>query len=938
MDQILLIGDFFFSPYEPMFYTFDSNHFTTHAVTPSFPTGPPYKALDNYFSANMQSSPDTHIYLYNKKALTSTFKIPSVELRPEGPIELQSIGNVPSSSAYLLESPNLSPLLKILPEYERRFLTQYYKGKALSLYTSDLLVSVRKSFNQFQTQQSALAAVVSNLSDHYRSVSSAFNSVQSKIALKLEDRKQLLESFDVNLKALGEQYIHQALVPHAEKFLNPSSSSSSSSSSSLFSSKQAQGTGAMVDNLMDENTVPLSLSQSVLEANTCDGSSMNNVNITTTEFTYTTRKLSLLECLSLDKELKWKSKCEEACSATEKGLNELKDSYRDVQTGVNTVETDQSIITSSDDNERFQSLTDSIEQENSQQAVDVDQLKASHISSLDELQRVVALLRTEGNDDEKATLDEGLRKLVDNFEQQFKIHQDILLPSMQERVEKCTKYRKDIIDIRSAYLRHMYKSLKKAGEEQTKIHKLKRRIEMMAKLYKGQSEYFRHLTGVCNLSSIYDAFVVEVLRRKEFSALYGDKIDSSLDEITSLRQEEITKREKFIRKYGDDLPAVFMNVVPSIREKPPFLTTSLTAKQWLPDIELADLSPTQASRLRHIKESLVGSSERSSSRNSNINNETYDDKSGTQSDIVNSDPTIENEILQQENNTLRKELEELKSKSVTVNESADSRSSHAQVSTSTSFHHSNSETELTLASILSTLSSITTMIEMNPTNIEVPSTRADANDSDFGDAVMELLKYYIDAVHTQHHEMNVELVKSKSLLQEYEKSSLTASNQLVGDLSPSSSALPVKERGSSKGDDVNSSISSLLPSLRDYPKISFRSFDIGDVALFCPVNQGKDVYVAFNLACPLRYLSPDSLRTFREEVKDGKKVHRNIDVYILGRIVFIEARTAADDDKPTSNPFNLPEGTVYYLIDAAAIDTGSTSGGGGVNVDKIDNK
>ena len=54
--------------------------------------------------------------------------------------------------------------------------------------------------------------------------------------------------------------------------------------------------------------------------------------------------------------------------------------------------------------------------------------------------------------------------------------------------------------------------------------------------------------------------------------------------------------------------------------------------------------------------------------------------------------------------------------------------------------------------------------------------------------------------------------------------------------------------------------------------------------------------------------------------------------------MFIEARTAADDDKPTSNPFNLPEGTVYYLIHSAAIDTGSTSGGGGVNVDKIDNK
>ena len=59
----------------------------------------------------------------------------------------------------------------------------------------------------------------------------------------------------------------------------------------------------------------------------------------------------------------------------------------------NTVETDQSIITSSDDNERFQS--NRLNRTKLQQAVDVDQLKASHISSLDGA-RVVALLRMKG--------------------------------------------------------------------------------------------------------------------------------------------------------------------------------------------------------------------------------------------------------------------------------------------------------------------------------------------------------------------------------------------------------------------------------------------------------------------------------------------------------------------------------------------------------------
>ena len=45
---------------------------------------------------------------------------------------------------------------------------------------------------------------------------------------------------------------------------------------------------------------------------------------------------------------------------------------------------------------------------------------------------------------------------------------------------------------------------------------------------------------------------------------------------------------------------------------------------------------------------------------------------------------------------------------------------------------------------------------------------------------------------------------------------------------------------------------------------------------------------------------------------------------MLARIVFIEARTASDEDRPTTNPFNLPVGTVYYLIDAAALDKESS--------------
>ena len=883
--------------------------------------GPPFKALDNYFNVNMQPTPDVHIYLYNKKALASNFRPASIILRPDAPYEIESIGDVPSSSAYILESPNLSPLLKILPEYERRFLTQYHEGIALSKYISDLLVSARKSLHQYQVQQSALEAVISNLSDHYKSVSSAFNNVQSKIIVQLQERKQVLDNYDSNLEALGRQYIHQALVPHAEKFLN---ADSSATSTSLPSSKaigaDTTTTVSAIGSIVSENALALSISQNIGEANTSNESSTNNTNNIATDLVHTTQKLSLLECLSLEKEKIWKSKCEEASLATEQGLKELKESYSDVQTGVNTVDTDQSIVISNNNSQRLQNFIDLIEEENSQQIVDMDQLKASHVSSFDELDRVVALLRSEGNDDEKGTLDEGLRKLVDNFEQQFKMHQDVLLPAMQKRVERCTKFREDILSIRTAFTEHMYKSFKKSGEEQTKIHKLKRRIEMMAKLYRGQNEYFRHLKGVSNLSAVYDAFIVEILRRKEFSSMYADKIDTSLNEITSLRKEETVKREKFIRKYGNDIPAVLMNIVPSIREKPPYLTTSLTAEQWLPDIDMSDLSPTQSTRLNRIKESLGSSEERSGSRNSdnNINMKHDEDVSPQGNDDVieglddssHKDPSVE--ALQHENRVLKRELEELRAKMSTY----DTKNNSSQGHPSSPLHQSRSESELLFASLLSTLSSITAMVETNPTNIVVPTANVDTTDMNFGNAAMEMVQYYVDAVDTQFHEMNEEICKLRSIVRENQRDAVSPTNQNA--LSKETEAC------------FNSSF-------RDQQKISFRSFEIGDIALFCPVNSSKDAYVAFNLACPCRYLSPDSLRSFREEVKDGKKVHRNIDVYVLGRIVKIQEGIASDENRPVSNPFNISEGTVYYLIDAVAIDkenvtvsndSGSSGGGG----------
>lgn len=58
--------------------------------------------------------------------------------------------------------------------------------------------------------------------------------------------------------------------------------------------------------------------------------------------------------------------------------------------------------------------------------------------------------------------------------------------------------------------------------------------------------------------------------------------------------------------------------------------------------------------------------------------------------------------------------------------------------------------------------------------------------------------------------------------------------------------------------------------MQDSYKISFRSFNVNDVALFLPTSApGSDtqrVYLAFHLGCPHRFLSEESISSFSNEL------------------------------------------------------------------------
>ena len=107
----------------------------------------------------------------------------------------------------------------------------------------------------------------------------------------------------------------------------------------------------------------------------------------------------------------------------------------------------------------------------------------------------------------------------------------------------------------------------------------------------------------------------------------------------------------------------------------------------------------------------------------------------------------------------------------------------------------------------------------------------------------------------------------------------------------------------------------LPPSLppHQHAKISFREFNVGDVALFLPTShQGENrVYLAFHTNCPHRYLSHESLEGLRGG-REGGGGGRFPD-FILGKIVYVEEMVAKEGE-PGSNPYHLQAGVKFYVL------------------------
>jgi hypothetical protein len=154
----------------------------------------------------------------------------------------------------------------------------------------------------------------------------------------------------------------------------------------------------------------------------------------------------------------------------------------------------------------------------------------------------------------------------------------------------------------------IYRSMRQIALLQTDIqYKLKRDVDWMKKLSQGHNEYFVHLEQIEKLPVVYQHLLNEIVRRRNYNTLFEAEVVAASDKIAAFRREETKQREGFMQHYGLHLPPIFFKAIPTLKDKPPYFSPTLTDPQWLPEVSSEDVDRTYIAAEFSIGEQSVGS-------------------------------------------------------------------------------------------------------------------------------------------------------------------------------------------------------------------------------------------------------------------------------------------------------------------------------------------
>lgn len=826
--------------------------------------GPPFKRIDPVFSPDMQMA-DQKIYLFNKRMFSDpTLEPYEARLKPFSMPEVEPAG---FASVSLTLGESASPLIRALPDYDRQYLTHLKRGEAYILNSEQALISCKKCVDQAEVQQASVEAAISNLYDHFRNTQSSFEAAQQKLQVQQIAHKELLDKFDSNLERLSRIPLHSSF-------------------------------------------------QSISQGDS----------------THETGLKCLLDTLPVEKERSWAEKCREAHQNVEENMDQLHAVFEQVSSSIMNVES--SPVLNIDE---LKSLVHDMEQEVGLQREGMSFLRDSYQSVH---QRIVPLVQGSSStapdlrmlgDSTAAVAGGRVAEFLQTLEDERAAQEAQVVMPMETRCAALMACKERIAKAKHDISRNVYRMMRTVATIQTDIQfKLKKGLELMRKWRQGHNGYFQHLEHVANMPEAYHGFLHEVMRRQSFNEEFDFLIRDAVAGISSLRSSEILLREQFMARMGSHLPPIFFEVVPSLMAKPPFFTYTVTDSEILPIVKSEDIRilhdadpglageggtkvPDIAEEGKFIEDGLGSLSSLGSAGGDEV-----EERAGAEKLRI---AELEDEVAQ-----LKRQVEsmtiEMAEKSREVDVVSAEREGRA-AALDCSHREQQRENEVKNRGARSLLDSILSgLLELQ----DVMGSEGSHSRRIGGDALDASCSSPSSA-----RDMSASFAGYEMELVDKRLSETIRLVSEVGDALAGNRKGPENDQGlglKSDGDEVDSQLPGLehaqemkvdtslsLSTNPDVlPKISFLSFEIGDIALFLPTRSRKDVYVAFAHPekCPHRYLSQESLCNIDTTAGDFAG-------YILGKIIFIETRTAKKEAGHSGvgsegSPIRLDDGVEYHLL------------------------
>ncbi|KAJ0408007.1 hypothetical protein P43SY_000211 [Pythium insidiosum] len=862
--------------------------------------GPPFARLDPRRALESYGlpSPDKQVFLYDRRMLSQENPLPPRLALEPVEIEMPSLP-VPASEGSRLLSESSSPLLRALGEYEAHFQHQVNQSEALERGSVANVDACERCVTELEVQSQAITAAIANLESFCSSMRKRFTPFWTEYEQASVRHDHLLRHFESFLNALGDITLHPALV--------------------------------------------------------------------------TPERKTLLDCIPADREREWALQCQQSQSHLRQQLTRLRDVHDSIVAEVTALLQSQDHIAGA-----FADVADDLALAR-QHVASHHGITAKLSENLDVVMRKVAETSSEVQPATPMMLLASTNMLEVCREIDELYHQHLeLLPSAQRLAEEIKGTMSKLSSTKASFFSLVHANLRRISMSQSKIRDFENSLAMLKDALQAQKKQFAELEHLEKLPDSYASCLVEITRRLKYGRRFSDRIQAMAEELALMRDEEVSLREDFLRRFGQHLPRDF---VPGLAEKPSHCEFRMRPfDQSLPLIEIEDDDG--------LDEPTLQSDGQVDDR---LDEETKEEASPPEQSRA-------EDTLQPEVDALRKRCEELEAQvaelTIELQQTAAKKTSsyfsescgsmaRSDVSKN-SIRDDDSSTEFPLVlALAATGAGMTSSSEAGDRSHllerELQSMKAGRGgleqlmrEKDLVIAKLESenQQYLLNAaafeeypfpssfpfpaiprIQERDHRERVlqdnqvrlqQSVQSLQLSLETQRASLVRVLKLLNMISPSSSLeeelenpeaflqanfgrietrlrelmsssdteTVLREELERRHEEIN-----LLESqhfdLSDSFKISFRSFNVNDLALFLPTSfpstDAQRVYLAFHHGCPHRFLAEESISSF---LVAGQKFPD----YVVGRIVFIDEQLATEDN----NPYGLNLGTTFYMLTTPA--------------------